>query len=109
MKDQEKFVLIEAFISPIFYECASPDFDGKANYFIPLEHYRKQANAPAPALENGPVYIAVGFPESQLFMERHQNEIYLINDEDGINEFGSAAYFVEELSLIHISEPTRPY
>ena len=30
-------------------------------------------------------------------MDGHQDEIYLINDENGINEFGPAAYFVEEM------------
>ena len=94
MEDQEKFILVGAFISPIFYECASPDFDGQNVFFIPLEHYSNQSNAPAP--DNGYVYVVVGFPESQLFMDGHQDKIYLINDENGINEFGPAAYFVEE-------------
>ena len=59
-----------------------------------MEHYKKQYNAPAP--DNGYVYVAVSFPESQHFMDGHQDKIYLINNENGIGEFGSAAYFVEE-------------
>lgn len=38
----------------------------------------------------------VEWPESQLFMDNHQDEIHLINDEAGRSRFGNAAYFVEE-------------
>ncbi|MEZ4958269.1 MAG: hypothetical protein R2830_00485 [Saprospiraceae bacterium] len=41
-------------------------------------------------------YLPISFPESQLFMEEHWDEIHLINDEDGIGRYGYAAYFVEE-------------
>ncbi len=41
-------------------------------------------------------YLIVEWPESQLFMDQYQNEIFLINDEKGIKQFGNAAYFVKE-------------
>lgn len=43
-------------------------------------------------------YIVVQFPESQeLMCKRDFNKhSYLINDEDGLRDFGSCAFFVEE-------------
>ena len=41
-------------------------------------------------------YVIVEWPESQLFMDNHKDDIHLINDESGRSRFGNAAYFVEE-------------
>ena len=43
-------------------------------------------------------YIIVQWPESQyLFdVDNWQEHCYLINDDNGLNKFGSSAYFVEE-------------
>lgn len=43
-------------------------------------------------------YIVIQWPESQYLMEFKdwQKHCYLINDNLGITEFGSSAYFVEE-------------
>lgn len=41
-------------------------------------------------------FIAVSFPESQLFMDDYQDEIFLINDEHGLKKYGHAAYFIKE-------------
>lgn len=41
-------------------------------------------------------YVAITFPEIQEYMEQEgfEENAYLINDEHGINDFGSGAYFV---------------
>jgi hypothetical protein len=41
-------------------------------------------------------YVVVEWPESQLFMDGHKDDIHLINDDSGRSRFGNAAYFVEE-------------
>jgi hypothetical protein len=42
-------------------------------------------------------YVVVCWPDSQDFMEHERyHECHLINDEDGLEEFGSSAYFVPE-------------
>lgn len=43
-------------------------------------------------------YIIIQWPDSQyLFdIDNWQEHCYLINDDNGLNEFGSSAYFVEE-------------
>lgn len=43
-------------------------------------------------------YIVIEFPESQyLFnIEDWKEHCHLINDDEGINKYGSSAYFVEE-------------
>lgn len=43
-------------------------------------------------------YIVVGWPESQDLMELEgfEDNSYLINDEQGISDFGYSAYFVSE-------------
>lgn len=42
-------------------------------------------------------FIAVEFPESQLYMDREgfEDNAFLINDENGISTFGSGAYFID--------------
>lgn len=41
-------------------------------------------------------YVAITFPEIQEYMEQEgfEENAYLINDEHGINVFGSSSYFV---------------
>ena len=41
-------------------------------------------------------YVVVTFPEIQEYLEQEgfEENAYLINDEHGINDFGSSAYFV---------------
>ena len=68
---------------------------GNSAYFVSVEHYTQVTGEPP--LGPAPVYLAVQFPESQLFMDAHQNEIHLINDERGIWKYGRAAYFIEEV------------
>ena len=43
-------------------------------------------------------YIVVRWPESQELMDKEgfKSHCYLINDEQGLEDFGSQAYFVEE-------------
>lgn len=43
-------------------------------------------------------YIIVQWPESQYLFDINnwQEYCYLINDDNGLNKFGSSAYFVEE-------------
>ena len=43
-------------------------------------------------------YVVVTWPESQhLFnLDGFEENSYLINDENGIDDFGSSAYFVDE-------------
>lgn len=43
-------------------------------------------------------YVIVTWPESQELMEYEyfENHSYLINDKQGMEDFGSSAYFVEE-------------
>ena len=43
-------------------------------------------------------YIIVVWPESQMLMEQDwfQDECHLINDDKGIERYGSSAYFVPE-------------
>lgn len=43
-------------------------------------------------------YIVVTWPESQELMDEKgfESHCYLISDEQGIDDFGSQAYFVEE-------------
>ena len=45
---------------------------------------------------NMETYVAITFPEIQEYMEQEgfEENAYLINDEHGINDFGSSAYFV---------------
>ena len=38
------------------------------------------------------IYIIVQWPESQYFLDR--DDVHLINDDNGINIYGSSAYFV---------------
>ena len=42
-------------------------------------------------------YIVVGWPESQSLVEQDEfdKHSYLINDDNGISDFGPSAYFVE--------------
>lgn len=40
-------------------------------------------------------YLPVFFPESQLFMDDYHDQIFLINDKEGIEKFGYASYYVE--------------
>lgn len=44
-------------------------------------------------------YVAVGWPESQELMDKEgfESHSYLINDEQGLEDFGGQAYFVDEL------------
>ena len=67
---------------------------GDSAYFVSVEHYQHVTGHPP--FRYDPVYLAVGFPESQLFIDSHGHEIFLINDEHGIKEYGNAAYFIEE-------------
>lgn len=67
---------------------------GDSAYFVSVEHYTHVAGHPP--FVSDPVYLAVRFPNSQLFMDVHLNKIHLINDEIGLNKYGHAAYFVEE-------------
>ena len=48
-------------------------------------------------------YVVVTFPEVQHLMDKEgfEENAYLINDEHGIEEFGSSAYFVDEDWLNH--------
>ena len=43
------------------------------------------------------MYLVVTWPEVQLYMERPgwEDHSYLVNDDRGIADFGSSAYFVE--------------
>ena len=43
-------------------------------------------------------YVVVRWPESQELMEEKgfESHSYLISDEDGIEDFGNSAFFVEE-------------
>ena len=43
-------------------------------------------------------YVVVTWPEIQFYMNREgfNENAYLINDEKGMEEFGSSAYFVNE-------------
>ena len=43
-------------------------------------------------------YVVVRWPESQELMEEKgfESHSYLINDDQGLEDFGSQAYFVEE-------------
>ena len=67
---------------------------GDSVYFVSVGHFIEVTGQQP--FEHGPVYLAVQFPESQLFMEGHQDETYLINDKRGIEKYGLAACFVEE-------------
>ncbi|MCB0518501.1 MAG: hypothetical protein H6577_09985 [Lewinellaceae bacterium] len=67
---------------------------GDSAYFVTLPYYLEVSGMKEPG--NGEVYLAVSFPESQLFMEGHHQEIYLINDGHGAGKYGPAAYFIEE-------------
>ena len=44
-------------------------------------------------------YIAISWPESQELMDKEgfESHSYLINDDRGLEDFGSQAYFVDEL------------
>ena len=44
-------------------------------------------------------YVAVSWPESQELMDKEgfESHSYLINDDRGLEDFGSQAYFVDEL------------
>ena len=44
-------------------------------------------------------YIAISWPESQELMDKEgfESNSYLINDDRGLEDFGSQAYFVDEL------------
>lgn len=68
-------------------------------FFHPTEDGRAFVSARKVSLPDGETavfFVPVSFPESQLFMEDHQSEIYLINDQEGLEQYGHAAYFVEE-------------
>ena len=67
---------------------------GDSSYFVSLPCYQEVSGHTGSV--NRPVYLAVSFPDSQLFIDDHQDEIYLINDENGLEKFGPAAYFIEE-------------
>ena len=63
-------------------------------YFVDQDYYIDIVGLSDAA--NKTPYVAVSFPESQLFMNDYGDEIYLINDEHGVHTFGCAAYFIEE-------------
>lgn len=97
---KDRFVLI-GHRERLFFPDDCPDLYVADNYdldlracFIPLPRYLKLPGEPSPG--EGQVYLAVRFPESQLFMEEHRQEIYLITGEHCIEGYGHAAYFVEE-------------
>ena len=52
-----------------------------------------------------PRYIVVSWPEVQDLMELEgfREHSYLINDDQGLNDFGSSAYFVDEQWLTEVS------
>jgi len=51
-------------------------------------------------------YIIVVWPESQELMEHDRfGECFLINDNDGLDHFGSSAYFVPEDLYYEIINP----
>lgn len=51
-------------------------------------------------------YVVVSWPDSQNLMEREgfRENSYLVNDDKGIEDFGSSAYFVDEDWLNDLSE-----
>lgn len=51
-------------------------------------------------------YVVVTWPDSQNLMDREgfRENSYLVNDDKGIEEFGSSAYFVDEDWLNGLSE-----
>lgn len=52
------------------------------------------------------MYVVVTWPDSQDLMgiEGFRDNAYLINDENGIRDFGSSAYFVDEDWLNSLGE-----
>ena len=55
------------------------------------------------------LYEIIQWPEIQDLMERvgFQDNAYLVNDEQGINEFGSSAYFVNKEWLNEVTESPK--
>lgn len=54
--------------------------------------FRDEKNKLQGAIKNCDTYVIVTWPESQYFLGR--DDCHLVNDENGINKFGSSAYFV---------------
>ena len=52
------------------------------------------------------MYVVVTWPDSQTLMDKEgfEDNSYLINDEKGIEDFGSSAYFVDEKWLDSIEK-----
>lgn len=92
--NKERFVLVNAEQADGLHEQERIHPVENGQYFIRQEVF--DVLQPRDFNTTPPLYLTVSFPESQLFMDRHLNEIYLINDEAGINLYGNAAYFVEE-------------
>lgn len=51
-------------------------------------------------------YVVVSWPDSQALMDKEgfEDNSYLVNDEQGIEDFGSSAYFVDEEWLESLEE-----
>lgn len=51
-------------------------------------------------------YVVVCWPDSQALMDKEgfEENSYLVNDEQGIEDFGSSAYFVDEEWLDSLEE-----
>ena len=48
-------------------------------------------------------YVIVEWPDSQIIMEQEwYDECYLINDDKGLNDFGSSAYFVPKKRFMEL-------
>ncbi len=88
MTKKERFVLVSTANSG----SSCPTLDGKL--FVPENSF--QATWAKSTESPSSFYLPISFPESQLFMDSHMKEIFLINDKDGIGKHGCAAYFVEE-------------
>ena len=86
MEDSEKIHLADA-------DNAYRDF-GDSAYFVEKDFYEEKAGRPV--FENEKIYLAVSFPESELFKKENADKIYQVTDENGIQKFGKEAYFVEE-------------
>lgn len=55
-------------------------------------------------------YVVVSWPDSQALMDKpgFRENSYLVNDDKGIEEFGSSAYFVDEEWLGSVEETSTP-
>ena len=60
-------------------------------YFI-SEEYATKTKAPISQKK----FVAVSFPESQLFLDDYTDSIYLISDDKGVKLYGNSSYFVEK-------------